>query len=143
MNTRIVGYWITTLLLGTAYSVAGVAYMLGNDLVAQRFSDLGYPAYLIPLLGAFKLAGGVTILLPKLPRLKEWAYAGITFNLLGAAISHAASGHGPVEVIVPLLGLAVATSSWAFRPAERTVGVVTGGFAPMRRARSAAGGSAA
>jgi DoxX-like family len=63
--------------------------------------------------------GGVTLLAPRLPRLKEWAYAGICFDLTGAAISHAASGDGAGKVTTPLVLLAVAIASWSLRPQSR------------------------
>jgi len=74
--------------------------------------------------------GGLAILAPRLPRLKEWAYAGIAFDLIGAAISHAAMGDPAAKVIVPLVILGIAAASWALRPASRRLGAATGEPAP-------------
>lgn len=65
------------------------------------------------------MLGGLALLAPRLPLLKEWAYAGIAFNLSGAAVSHLAIGHPAAKVIVPLVILGLAAASWALRPASR------------------------
>ena len=83
---------------------------------------LGYPAYFVTILGARKLLGGLALLAPRLPRLKEWAYAGIAFDLTGAAFSHAAVAHPAAKVIAPLVILGLAAASWALRPASRRLG---------------------
>jgi hypothetical protein len=71
------------------------------------------------ILGLWKVAGAGAILLPRTPLLKEWAYAGIVFDLTGAAASHAFSGDPPSNVITPLVILGLAAASWALRPASR------------------------
>jgi hypothetical protein len=76
--------------------------------------------------------GGLAILAPRLPRLKEWAYAGIAFDLIGAAFSHAAMGEPVAKVIVPLVLLGIAAASWALRPASRILGAAMGEPAPAR-----------
>jgi len=85
---------------------------------------LGYPVYFIVLLGIWKTLGAATILAPRLPRLKEWAYAGIVFDLTGAAVSHAASGSSAGNVVGPALFTLLALASWALRPESRTVGTL-------------------
>jgi hypothetical protein len=82
-------------------------------------AELGYPAYLLGVLGVWKLLGAAVLLLPRLVLLKEWAYAGIAFDLSGAAVSHAAIGHPLAKVAVPAVLLALAACSWALRPADR------------------------
>jgi hypothetical protein len=71
-------------------------------------------------------ARGLAILAPRLPHLKEWAYAGIAFDLTGAAFSHVAMGDPAEKVIVPLVLLGIAAASWALRPASRMLGTATG-----------------
>jgi hypothetical protein len=85
-------------------------------------AELGYPAYFVTILGIWKVLGGLAILAPRRPLLKEWAYAGIAFDLTGAAFSHAAVGQPMVKVIVPLVLLGIAVASWALRPASRRFG---------------------
>jgi uncharacterized membrane protein YphA (DoxX/SURF4 family) len=118
-KARSIGYWITTSFASLDFLIAGGAYLAGVQVVRDGFAELGYPAYLITLLGGCKLLGGLALLAPGLPRLKEWAYAGIAFNLMGAAVSHAAVGHPTAKVIAPLVVLAFAGASWALRPANR------------------------
>jgi hypothetical protein len=126
MKARSASYWTTSILIALNFLVAGVAYLLGADAVLENFAELGYPAYLITILGVWKVLGALAILAPRLPLLKEWAYAGIAFNLIGASLSHAAAGHLAWRVIAPLAVLSVAAASWALRPASRTLGAVTG-----------------
>lgn len=116
---RSLAYWITTSLVGLNFMVAGIAYLLGAPPVREAVAELGYPAYLVTWLGACKLLGGATLLAPRVARLKEWAYAGITFNLVAAALSHAAVAHPAPKVLAPLLLLAVALASWHLRPPSR------------------------
>ena len=81
--------------------------------------DLGYPAYLATILGIAKILATLVILAPKLPRLKEWAYAGILINMVGAAASHVAVRDTPDNLIAPLALAAIALASWALRPPTR------------------------
>jgi hypothetical protein len=80
---------------------------------------LGYPLYFMTILGAWKVLGGAVILAPGLPRLKEWAYAGIVFDLTGAALSHAFAGDPAAKLVNPLILTGIALASWALRPTSR------------------------
>ena len=85
-------YWTTTALAALAF-LSGGAIDIGQPAnMVALMAHLGYPAFLLTLLGVWKILGGVAILAPRLPRLKEWAYAGMFFDLTGAAVSHAATG---------------------------------------------------
>ena len=114
-------YWTATILTALAMLSGGVFSLLGVEETFRGMTELGYPAYFVTLLGIWKVLGGLAILAPRLPRLKEWAYAGIAFDLIGAAFSHAAVGHPAVKVIVPLVLLGIAAASWALRPASRRI----------------------
>ena len=124
-TARTVAYWITTGLVALAFLSGGVAYLLGGDMQVRGLAELGYPTYFVTLLGIWKVLGGLAIVAPGSPRLKEWAYAGIAFDLTGAAFSHAAIGHPIAKVAVPLALLAVAAASWALRPAGRALATST------------------
>lgn len=88
------------------------------DLVAGIMA-LGYPLYVILLLGVWKLLGTIAILVPGWRRLKEWAYAGMIFDLTGATVSHLAM-HSPMRhVLATVLLAGVVLVSWATRPADR------------------------
>ena len=124
-SARRVGYWTCTAVTAFIFLSGGAAYLVGAEVPLRGMADLGYPPYFVSILGAWKLFGGLTILAPRLPRLKEWAYAGIAFDLTGAAFSHAAMGSPTLKVVVPLIFLGIAAASWALRPASR--GLLTRG----------------
>lgn len=126
MNARNAAYWTSTSLIALAFLSGGAAYLLRVDEPLRGMAALGYPAYFVSLLGAWKLLGGLAILAPRLPRLEEWAYAGIAFDLSGAAFSHASMGDPAWRVIVPLVLLGITAASWALRPASRVLGTLSG-----------------
>jgi uncharacterized membrane protein YphA (DoxX/SURF4 family) len=118
MMPRVV-YWISTGLLSAAYAVGGYFDVAQPPDVMAQAAHLGYPAYFFTILGVWKLGAVIALLAPGLPRLKEWAYAGIFFNLTGAAASHAVMKDPLGNVMTPLIVLAIAMTSWALRPASR------------------------
>src|SRR5712664_4118825 len=117
---RVIGYWATTGLLAAAFLAAGVAELASDPAAVASTLALGYPAYFLTLLGAWKVLSVPALLAPRLPRLKEWAYAGIFFDLTGAAASHALFGDPPGRIATPLVLLAIAAASWALRPPSRS-----------------------
>ena len=119
MNTQKVGYWVATALVALAFLAGGVADLSRAPAVLEGMSALGYPAYFASILGLWKILGAIAIVAPRFPRLKEWAYAGILFDLTGAAMSHAASGDETNKMVTPLVLLALALTSWALRPQDR------------------------
>jgi uncharacterized membrane protein YphA (DoxX/SURF4 family) len=125
-NARNAAYWTATVLIALSMLSGGAAYLARAEEPLRGMAELGYPAYFVTILGVWKVLGGLAILAPRLPRLKEWAYAGIAFDLIGAAFSHAAVGQPAVKVIVPLVFLGIAAASWALRPASRKLNAVTG-----------------
>ncbi len=86
---------------------------------APEVQKLGYPDYLMTILGVWKLLGVAAILSPAMPRLKEWAYAGFFFDLSGAVASHLMSGDAVAHAIAPLVIGVLAIASWSLRPASR------------------------
>lgn len=117
---RLIGYWVTTGLLAATFLAAGAAELASNREAVASTVALGYPAYVLTILGAWKVLSVPALLAPRLPRLKEWAYAGIFFDLTGAAVSHAVSGDPPGRMATPLVLLFIAAASWALRPPSRT-----------------------
>lgn len=114
-----IAYWATTIFGPASFVIGGVISLTGGAEVATSLSHLGYPAYFALILGVSKLAGAVVTVVPGLPRLKEWAYAGFFFDLTAAAYSHAAVGDAAGDVIAPIVFLALVAASWALRPASR------------------------
>ena len=120
MRNKII-YWIATLWLALGMTSTGIVQIMKMEEDVQKFSHLGYPGYLLTMLGVWKILGVVVVLLPKFLLLKEWAYAGFFFAMSGAIISHIASGNPINEIFPPLLLLVLTVVSWYFRPAERRI----------------------
>jgi uncharacterized membrane protein YphA (DoxX/SURF4 family) len=114
-------YWVATALVAVAFVVPGVMHLVRAPHVAQDMAHLGYPSYVLGILGTWKILGAVAIVAPGVPRLKEWAYAGMMFDLTGAAVSRAVSGDGASMVIAPLLVAFMVLLSWRLRPTGRTL----------------------
>lgn len=116
-----IAYWFFTCWLALGMVSTAVVQLIHMKEEVESFKALGYPIYLLNIIGVWKLLGVVAVLLPRLPVLKEWAYAGFFFTMSGAAISHWASG-SPISHILPSLLLLVLTVlSWALRPVDRKV----------------------
>jgi hypothetical protein len=118
-----VGYWICTALTVFFIVPGGLAYALAVPDVVDGVIQLGFPLYFIQLLGVWKVLGGLAILVPGCPRLKEWAYAGIFFELTGAALANGTMGGSMGaewwHVPAPLGVAAIMVVSWALRPPSR------------------------
>lgn len=119
MKTEKIGYWAATGLVALAFAFGGALDLARTPEVEAGITRLGYPAYLATLLGIWKVLGAVAIVVPRFPRLKEWAYAGMVFDLTGAAVSHAAVGDPMTNVVVPLVLLMLVAASWALRTEAR------------------------
>jgi hypothetical protein len=128
MKAKSIAYWTTTGLIAFFIGGGGV-----GQLIQFRTNPhgtvpvLGYPLYFFAILGFWKVLGAIAILVPRFPRLKEWAYAGIFFDLTGAVASVAAVGvYGAYafHVLAPLVLTGITVASWALRPQSRTIGVL-------------------
>jgi hypothetical protein len=138
LKAKAIAYWVTTVLTALLIGSGGIMQVLRRPDAVEGIVRLGYPVYFIVLLGIWKTLGAAAILAPRLPRLKEWAYAGIVFDLTGAAVSHAASGSAAGNVVGPAVFALLALTSWALRPESRTVGSLFS----AKPARTSAGTSA-
>jgi hypothetical protein len=126
-KAKSITYWTTTILISLALLSGGITELIRQPDTVRGTELLGYPAYICTILGFWKLLGAIALLAPGMPRVEEWAYAGIFFDLTGASASHTFAGdYGPgyFHVIVPLVIAAIAFISWALRPQSRIIGVL-------------------
>ncbi|MGD0366170.1 MAG: DoxX family protein [Acidobacteriaceae bacterium] len=124
MKTKSVAYWITTILVAF-FMTGGVSQIFQYRANPHGVVPaLGYPMYFFLILGIWKVLGAIAILVPRFPRLKEWAYAGIFFDLTGAVASNIAVGGNAFHILAPLFLALVAVASWALRPPSRTLGTL-------------------
>ena len=104
MKRESIAYWVFNGLFAGFMAMGAIPDVMMIPEAVELFDVLGYPTYLLPFLGIAKLIGAAVVLLPAPATLKEWAYAGLTFDLVGALYSHLSIGHelwwGPV---IPLL----------------------------------------
>ena len=119
--TSKIAYWGSTVLVAAAL-LGSLSYLTGSEEVVSGFARSGYPQHLRIVLGIAKPAAAIVLLLPGLPLLKEWAYAGATFALAMAFIAAYAIGDGPQVWAMPLGLLVLLMVSWLTRPASRRLG---------------------
>ncbi len=137
MKLKGISYWVATAIVALEQLAGGVTDLIhggtrvvSGESVALLMTHLGYPVYLLTLMGPASLCGAVILLVPGFPRLKEWAYAGIFIEYAGAVFSKVmvpgfVSGDDPGTLLWTPLILAVLTLiSWALRPQSRTLGAL-------------------
>lgn len=116
-------YWISTvwLSLGLVSTAIIQIFKIQTEGAGgvQNVDHLGYPHYILLLLGLWKILAVIALLLPKSPLLKEWAYAGIFFTATGALYSHLMVGDAFGLIAPALLYLTLIAVSWYFRPVEK------------------------
>jgi multisubunit Na+/H+ antiporter MnhG subunit len=116
---RAIAYWVVTAVVVGEAAVGGAMDLFRMPPFYSMMMELGYPGYLAAILGTAKIIAAVVLLAPGLPRLKEWAYAGVVINMVGAIASHAAMRHSIGDVIAPAVFAGLAILSWAWRPPTR------------------------
>ncbi len=112
-------YWIATVWLALGMVSTGIVQLIQLKEETEMMTRLGYPSYLLSIIGVWKILGVAAVLVPKFPLLKEWAYAGFFFVMSGAVLSHFAIGDGAKELFGPVLLLVLTFVSWYFRPVNR------------------------
>lgn len=121
MNENPKLYWASLVAFCLVMIAGGVTDVLHFEMQVETFERLLYPTYLLTIVGTAKLIGVVVIAMPGQPVLKEWAYAGFTIDLVGAAASHAFVSDPLFPTILPLLVLALGLVSYSYRPPSRRV----------------------
>lgn len=107
-----IAYWIVTILMAALMTLSAVPDIVKAAEAVEIFKHLGYPEYLLPFIGVAKILGVVAVLVPRFPRLKEWAYAGLTFDVIGAFYSHLSVGDAVSFLVFPLIALALILGSY-------------------------------
>jgi uncharacterized membrane protein YphA (DoxX/SURF4 family) len=108
-------YWTSTVLFALVFALTGTLYLIHSPQMVTKLATLGYPPYMLAILGTAKILGAIALVFPRLPRLKEWAYAGFVFDFLGAIWSHVAVqgvGRSAAVVLVPLALVTVSYVSY-------------------------------
>ena len=117
-------YWVATIWLSLGMLSTGIVQLLRTEEEVSMMTKLGYPVYVLTIIGVWKLLGDTALLLPKLPVIKEWAYAGFFIAMSGAIISHVIIGDEIKESFGPSLLIILTIVSWYYRPANRKVTLV-------------------
>jgi uncharacterized membrane protein YphA (DoxX/SURF4 family) len=120
MAPRTIAYWGATGLVTIVPLLAAFAYLTNSPQAVENFQHVGYPQQLRILLGVAKLSGALVLLLPRLPRLKEWAYAGFTFMWIAATVAHYLAGDKPLFLLPPTL-IGALVVSYLTRPSDRRI----------------------
>ena len=107
-------YWIATAWLSLGMVSTGIVQLLKVKDEVDFILLLGYPAYFLTLIGVAKILGVVAVLIPKFPLLKEWAYAGFTFNFISAFVSHTAVDGMGMQSVFPLFALLILAGSYFY-----------------------------
>jgi hypothetical protein len=112
-------YWVATIWLSFGMLSSGIIQLSQYHEEVEHMALMGYQGYFLMILGVWKILGVITIMIPKFPLVKEWAYAGFFFVMSGAAMSHIATKHSFKEMFPSLLFIILIFVSWYFRPANR------------------------
>jgi uncharacterized membrane protein YphA (DoxX/SURF4 family) len=115
---RKIAYWVSTGLVAVMSLMAAFAYLSGSPQAVEGFARAGYPQQLRIILGIAKPLGAIALLVPGMPKLKEWAYAGFTFAWICAVIAHYLANDG-AKTFAPVILLALLAVSYVTRPATR------------------------
>ena len=121
MKTKLISYWVTIVILEFVLLSGSIAYLMRLEAPVQGMLHLGYPLYFITILGFWKVLGGIALIVPGFPRVKEWAYAGIFFDFTGAIASHIACGDNAAHIIWTLCFTIITVISWALRTSTQRI----------------------
>ncbi|MGN7723653.1 DoxX family protein [Chitinophaga sp. 22620] len=123
-------YWIVTGLMAALLGLGAFFDAISAPEAVASVTKLGYPAYIIPFLGVAKLLGIIAILIPGYPRIKEWAYAGLIFDLTGATYSGIAIGEEPPLILFMIIPFALVIGSYLLYHKLRRQKMAVAGLRP-------------
>jgi hypothetical protein len=126
MKSKLI-YWIPKILIAVIWTSGAINDLLKTQASVEVFHRLGYPDYFAPMLAAAQLLGVAAILAPVPAVLREWAYAGLTFDVIAAMVSLLATGAPLSGLIFPVIALAlVQTSYWTWQSRMRAGAAYSG-----------------
>ncbi len=128
-----VAYWIVTILMPALMVLSAIPDILMVEGAVEMFTHLGYPKYLIPFIGVAKILGVLAVVIPGIPRsLKEWAYAGLMIDLVGALYSHISVGDSALFFIAPVIAVVLVSGSYLlYRTVYMNAGLLAGSGATL------------
>ena len=118
-RARSISFWLATGIIALETGAGAEWDLVRNPFVCNIFNHLGYPLYLLTIIGIWKVLAFIALLIPGFTRLKEWAYAGLFFVYTGAAASHIAAGDAVSAWAGPAVFGAITLVSWYLRAASR------------------------
>lgn len=121
---KLITYWVATALLSVGMLASGISQLVRAKQMVDIITHLGYPLYIMTILGVWKILGVIVILVPGFKLVKEWAYAGLFFTMTGALISHLIVGDSGKAVIGPLAQSVFIILSWYYRPVNRKIDLI-------------------
>ena len=121
MPKETIAYWAVTVLFCAVLAFSGFAHFGHMEMMVESMTALGYPTYFMTIIGFAKLLGVVALLAPGYPLIKEWAYAGFCFNLVGAVSTHLFVSDPLGEWLPPLMLLVLGAASYWLRPSDRRI----------------------
>ena len=105
-------YWVITFLFAAFMIFTGIVELMQTENAKNVLTDLGYPVYLLTILGVAKIFGAIVILQTRFKTIREWAYAGFSIDILGASASYALTNSGTEAILTPLVFFAVLLASY-------------------------------
>lgn len=120
-RSKMIGYWIATAVMAFVLISGGVAELTEQTYTIKGMLSLGYPVYFTLLLGCWKITGGIVLLVPRWPLVKEWAYFGIFLDMSGAFMTHIACHSEAQHLIWTGIFSVLTVVSWALRPDSRKI----------------------
>jgi hypothetical protein len=116
---KLIAYWVCTGIIAFCIGSGGALQALRMPQNVEGMMALGYPVHFIVLLGVWKVLGALTLVVPRMRLVKEWAYFGIFVDLSGAIVATAANAGGAFHLFAPAVLIGVLVASWALRPESR------------------------
>lgn len=107
-------FWISTGLFSAFMLSSAIPNIMSTKEWVDIFTLLGYPVYMLPFIGVAKLLGVIALLVPGFPRIKEWAYAGLFFDLTGAVFSALSVGGFNPQMLGMLVPYGLGTLSYIY-----------------------------